>query len=114
MPDIMYVGKSEGDYFELFHYLADGNRPVLEILINPDNEIWVAGVSGFGVGIPQLTKGTVHRHKDEQLEDAGIDTEHVCLRAIASYVVPRIATLMARVYCPNVKTKTDEKADGKS
>jgi len=100
MADITYVGKSEGDYFELFHYLADGNRPVLEILVSPDDKIWISGVDGHGNGIPQETKGEAHRHTDDELEAVGIDTKYVCLGAVAAYVVPRIATLMGRVYCP--------------
>lgn len=106
MPDITYVGKSEGDYFELFHLLADGDasgsgrRPVMEVLVDPEDKIWVSGVAGYGVTVPQETKGTVHRHTDEELEAAGIDSQHVCLGAVMSYVVPRVATLMARVYCP--------------
>lgn len=107
MPDITYVGKSEGDYFDLFHLLADGTdestrRPVMEICISPDNEIYVSGVNGYGVLVPMLTKGKVHRHTDAELEQAGIDTEYVCLGSVMAYVKPRIATLMARVYCPNV------------
>jgi hypothetical protein len=105
--DMMYVGRSEGDYFEVFHYLADdqskerdgsGNRPVLEILVCPENKIWIAGVNGLS--IPQETNGRAHRHIDPQLEDAGIDTEHVCIASIIKYIVPRAATMMARVYCP--------------
>lgn len=109
MPDITYVGKSEGDYFELFHLMADGasdgsnRRPVMEVLVSPDDKIWISGVDGYGVIVPQETKGTVHRHKDDELEAAGVDTEHVCLGAVMAYVVPRIATLMARVYCPATK-----------
>jgi len=104
--DITYVGRSEGDYFDLYHFLADGQRPVLEILIDPANAIWVAGVTGLSV--PQVTKGQVHRHTDEELAAAiGEDNATtICLGSIAAYVVPRIATLMARVYCPvteNVK-----------
>ena len=87
MPDITYVGSSEGDYFELFHLLADGNsdgtnrRPVLEILISPDNKIWIAGVEGHGNGIPQETKGEVHRHTDAVLAaELGYDNAtHVCM-----------------------------------
>jgi hypothetical protein len=96
--DITYVGKSEGSYFDLFHYLADGNRPVLELLVCPENKIWIAATTGLSV--PQETKGVVHRHKDEELEAAGVDTEYICHGSIAAYVVPRIGTLMARVYCP--------------
>lgn len=96
--DITYVGKSDGDYFELFHFLADGGRPVLEILVDPEDKIWISGVTGLT--IPQVTNGEVHRHKDDEFEAVGIDTQHVCLGAIAAYVVPRVATLMARVYVP--------------
>lgn len=109
MPDITYAGKSEGDYFDLFHLMADGSsdgenrRPVLEILISPDDKIWIAGVDGYGVMVPQETNGKVHRHTDEEFEAKGIDTEYVCLGAVAGYIVPRIATMMARVYCPKAK-----------
>lgn len=113
MPDITYAGQSDGGTFELFHLMADGDsdgqnrRPVLEILVDAEDKIWVAGVPSATVGLPatlpQVTKGTVHRHTDEQLEVAGIDTSYVCLGAVAAYVVPRIATLMARVYCPVIK-----------
>ena len=105
--DIVYVGKSDGDYFELFHYLADGGRPVMEILIDPENKIWVSGMTGLS--IPQVTKGEVHRHTDEYFEIAGIDSEYICLGSIAAYVVPRIGTLMARVYCPADATKETKK-----
>jgi hypothetical protein len=100
--DITYVGKSDGDYFDLFHVIVDG-RPVMEILVCPENTVWVAGVSGFGVAVPQQTAGVVHRHRDEWFEQNGIDSEHVCLGSIRAFVVPRIASLMARVYCPTTQ-----------
>lgn len=107
MPDITYVGRSEGDYFELFHLMADGEtgtglyrRPVLEILVDPTNSIWIAGVGGYGVLVPQITDGRAHRHQDEEFEALGIDTNHVCLGSIVAYIIPRVATFMARVYCP--------------
>lgn len=107
IPDITYVGKSEGGYFDLFHMLADGDdsdgsnrRPVLEILVSPDDRIWIAGVGGYGVAVPRETGGVAHRHRDEDLEAAGIDTEYVCLGAVMAYVIPRVASLMARAYCP--------------
>lgn len=106
MPDITYVGKSEGESFDLFHYLADGNRPVLEILVDSDDKIWIAAVpTEYGpllATLPQQTKGEAHRHTDEQLAQAiGFENATtICIGAIAAYVVPRIATLMARVYCP--------------
>lgn len=100
MSDITYVGASEGDYFELFHLLSDGDRPVMEILVDPYDRIWIAGVEGYGVAVPQLTDGTIHRHADEELETHGINTRFICLGAVMAYVVPRAAELMARVYCP--------------
>ena len=109
MPDITYVGKSDGDYFDLYHLLADGDsngqnrRPVMEILIDPFDQIWVCGVNGLS--IPQVTKGKVHRHTDHELAEAiGDDNAtEICLGAVVNYVHPRIATLMARVYCPQEK-----------
>lgn len=91
--DVTYVGKSEGDYFDLFHFLADGDRPVLEVLVDPYDQIWICGVTGLS--IPQVTLGKTHRHS---IVD-GVEPV-ICLKSVATYVVPRIATLMARVYCP--------------
>jgi hypothetical protein len=101
--DVTYVGKSDGDYFDLFHYLDGEGEPVLEIAVCPDMKIWIAGVRGFGVAVPQETSGRAHRHRDEWFEKNGIDTSYVCLGSIAAYVKPRIATLMGRVYCPSHK-----------
>lgn len=107
--DITYVGESDGGSFELFHYLADGNRPVMEILIDREDKIWISKV---GEGVPQITKGEVHRHTDEELGEflGKENVSFVCLGAIAAYVVPRIDTLMARVYCPNEARKSFDAA----
>lgn len=101
--DITYVGTSGGGSFELYHFLADGNRPVLEILVDRDDKIWICKI---GEDMPQVTKGEVHRHLNEELAPViGVENAtEVCLGSIAAYVVPRIATLMARVYCPRVHT----------
>ena len=104
MMCITYVGRSGGDYFDLFHVLSeDDERPVLEILVSPDNVIWIAGVTGLSV--PRETDGRVHRHRDAQLEEHGIDTEYVCLGSVAAFVRPRIAELMARVYVPTTSQR---------
>lgn len=118
MPDITYVGKSEGDYFDLYHLLADDQspkrdgserRPVLEVLVCPENKIWVAGVTGLSV--PQETHGRVHRHTDAELAKhiGEANATEICLGAVAAYVIPRAVTLMARVYCPHHKN-TDTNA----
>lgn len=117
MPDITWVGKSEGDYFDLYHLLADGDsdghnrRPVLEVLVSPDNKIWIAGCAGYGVPVPQETNGKVHRHVDAVLaEHIGEDNAtEICIGSVAQYVLPRIATLMARVYCPATEKAQAEK-----
>jgi hypothetical protein len=98
--DLTYVGMSDEGY-EQFHLLADGNRPVLNVMIDATDAIWVSALDdGVAINVPQRTKGVVHRHTDADLEASGIDSSHVCLGAVASYVVPRAVTLMARVYCP--------------
>lgn len=97
--DLTYAGEKNG--FELFHLLSDGDRPVLEVLIDQEDAVWVAATDTTLVtALPQRTKGVVHRHTDADLEALGIDSKHVCLGAVAAYVVPRAVTLMARVYCP--------------
>lgn len=98
MDDITYVGQSEGNYFTLYHYLADGGRPVMEILVDPDNEIWIAGVTGLS--IPQRTGFHVHRHRDHELEEFGIDTEHICIGSLNVVTSLHIIDFMARVYAP--------------
>lgn len=101
--DITYEGVSQG--WEKFYFRADGDRPVLEILIPGNDRIYVASVKD-GDPVVYETMGMVHRHTDEALEAAGIDTQYICLGSVKSYVVPRIATLMARVYCPSTPVKT--------
>lgn len=98
MTDITYVGRSEGDYFDLFHYIADGDRPVMELLVDPDCNIWIAGVTGLS--IPQDTGFRVHRHRDPELEEHGIDTEHVCMASLVVRTELNIIDWLARVYVP--------------
>jgi hypothetical protein len=107
--DITYV-RQDGN-FEVFHYLADGNRPVLNILVDTLDQIWIAAVEpplNYVTNTPQLTKGVAHRHTDEVLQTMGVTLETVCLQSIAAYIVPRIGTMMARVYCPNTAKNSTE------
>lgn len=104
--DVTYVGESDGDYFSLYHMLADGGRPVMEILVDPDDQIWICGTTGLS--IPQQTVGTAHRHRDDDLAPiiGEVNATTICLGSIMAYVRPRALDLMARVYCPvndNVK-----------
>lgn len=116
MPQIDYVGTNPLGYDE-FHLMADGNsdgsdrRPVLGIYVDTDDRIWISGVSdalNF-----QSTNGTVHRHDMDEIAAAdpematmmdlcGAVHNGICMGALAAYVVPRVATLMARVYVPKV------------
>ena len=106
--NLTYVGKDESDN-DLFHYLADGNRPVMVIAVQPHNDsVWIGPVDAKGWQM-QKTKGVVHRHpldeSDEILSQAilGVSATDVCVGSIMQYILPRIATMMARVYCPQVK-----------
>lgn len=115
-----YVGKSEGDVFALFHYCADGksdgshSRPVLEVLVDDEDQIWVAAIptkfTPFLGTMPQRTNGSAHRHPLNQLDvETAMDlsitgyvepTTGICVASVLAYVHPRLATLMGRVYCP--------------
>lgn len=120
MEGLHYAGESDGGSFHLFHYLADGksdgtdSRPVLEVLVDSDDRIWVAGIATDDapllVTLPQRTNGSVHRHPLGELDDETAvmlnvtgsvePVSGICVSSVYAYVYPRIATLMARVYCP--------------
>jgi hypothetical protein len=115
MPQIDYVGTNLR--YDEFHLMADGNsdgsdrRPVLEIYVAQDNKIWIAGVEKPETF--QATNGEVHRHDMDDIAAADPETamlmdlcgavhNGICMGALTAYVIPRIATLMARVYVPKV------------
>lgn len=107
--NITYVGANGSDH--LFHFLADGDRPVLEIYVDenaasnsdkPNLPIRINGV-GHPLDNVQVTKGLTHAEPVHAVKDGqdGIEL-HICVGCLASYVLPRIVTLMARVYVPTV------------
>lgn len=112
MAGLAYVGENAGSH--LFHFLADGDRPVLEIYVDvkditdmtADLPIYINGV-GRPLDDRQITKGLARLTMVESPADAdGIPTGIMIVpdpRLVAIYVVERIHTLMARVYVP----KTD-------
>jgi len=101
--DIKWIRRDSG--WHTFHMLADGNRPVLAMFVNendPELVIWVGDprlahlIKETWTGAQQ-TLGRAHTHP--KIDESGVTTI-VCIGSIASYVLPRIATLMARVYLP--------------
>jgi len=94
---VSYVGKSEGDYFDLYHVVVE-DRPVLEILIDPEHYVWIAGMTGLSV--PQQTGVRIHTHTDPEFEAAGIDTEMICFGGLVALAHLHGITWMARVYVP--------------
>ena len=104
--NLTYAGKDNENNSDIFHFLADGNRPVLQIVVDSQDRMWIGPVKCLGWEM-QLTKGTVHRHPtdeaDEILANAmNLPVTDICMDAVVNYIVPRIATMMARVYCPKV------------
>lgn len=108
--DIQYV--TEHEKTVVYNYMCDGNRPVLRILVHTETlQIWVAAYdTSFVSAMPQKTNGIAHTHVDEDLAaEIGLENATIiCMGSVASYVVPRIGTLMARVYCPAPKVKTSK------
>lgn len=110
MAGLAYVGeKNAGTH--LFHFLADGDRPVLEIYVDVKNTtdmdaelpIYINGV-GKPMSDRQITKGLTRL---TIIESGTSDTEVPSgimiipdMRYIAIYVIERVHTLMARVYVP--------------
>jgi hypothetical protein len=108
--DIVYVDEIRDDLtgmsiWSRFHYLDDGLRPIMEILVDWKGNIWVAGIDTeitHDSVLPVLTKGMTHRHVDDALakELGEENASEVCRDGLITYVLPRIATLMARCYVP--------------
>lgn len=112
MAGLAYVGENAGSH--LFHFLADGDRPVLEIYVDVKDTtdmdaelpIYINGV-GKPLDDRQATKGVTKLAMIESPADAdGIPSGIMVipdLRFVAIYVVERIHTLMARVYVPKAE-----------
>lgn len=101
--DLVHVGKNGNDH--LIHFTGDGDRPLLEIYVEekPNDIDAKLPIRINGVGHPldnvQVTAGL--SHVTVSADENGV-TKSVCLNCIATYVVPRIHTLMGRVYVPKV------------
>ena len=104
---IEWVSKTAG--WHTFHCLADDMRPIMALFVNendPDCAIWIGDIRmahmiGETWNFAQITKGRTHLHVDHDITDEGV-TRHVrvCPGPIVQYIVPRSATMMARVYVP--------------
>jgi hypothetical protein len=93
--NMQYVGENAG-MFKIY-FLADGDRPVLEIsVMKTDGSVKVGRVDGPLDDI-LATKGMTHI-VDVITENGA--SKLPCMNCLAVYVVPRIVTLMARVYAP--------------
>lgn len=103
--DIVYVGASGTDH--LIHFLADGDRPILEIYVDEKDVVdeqdgqQMLRIRINGIGRPlddiQPTRGTTHTLA--KIDENGVETR-ICVTCLARYIVPRIATMLARVYVP--------------
>lgn len=98
--NIKHAGQVNGRH--RFDVLADGNRPVLEVFVNESTDedarlpIFVKGV-GKGLDDLQATKGTTHAVV--KIDESGAQV-WICVNCMVRYLVPRLVTLMARVYVP--------------
>lgn len=122
MPTVEYV-QTWGQTGERFRLVTDGGtRPAMEILVDSDNSIYVAPIvhDNLVPGTCVLqTKGKVHRHDSDQpilaedgtpapdfeqiiIKNHVLSPTGVCMSSIYSYVMPRVATLMARCYAPQL------------
>lgn len=105
MADLRYVGSSDNRH--LFHFLADGDRPALEIYVNakPGEDKLPIFINAVGAPLDDMqeTKGLTHMTSklDTDVDGAPLGvTPLVCINCLAGYIVPRIHTLMTRVYVP--------------
>ncbi len=96
MVDITYV--TDQTPFAVYALMADGERPVLEILVHyGTHEIFVAAMdTTFVSGMLVKTDGIAH-------VDPGDPADVLCLGSLRQYVLPRAVDLMASVYVPNLE-----------
>lgn len=93
-----------------FHCLADGGRPVLVVYVDDvpgasEQLPILIGAVGADPSSAQSTLGVTHADVKPITDPSGdvIGVERrVCVKHIARYVVPRTATLMARIYVPKI------------
>lgn len=108
MDGIAYVGETKGRH--KFHFLADGDRPVLEVYVDladtkpgvEEMPIYINGID-FPEQKMQVTKGLTKMIPVAQVDDDGIPDGVTVVpdpALIVAYIVPRTATMMARVYVP--------------
>lgn len=102
---IIHVGVNGSDH--LFHLIADGGRPVLEIYVDENDPTYVIRINAVGASLDNIQSTKGHTHTDLQYtEDVnGIPDgvkPFICIACIGTYVIGRIPTLMARVYLPKV------------
>ena len=88
-----------------FHMLADGNRPVLDVYVADmiNQEKMPILINRHGAPFADTLKTLGETHADVQLTvvdgQEGL-TRTMCEACIVTYIVPRTATMMARVYLP--------------
>lgn len=104
LDGLEYLGVHGGDH--VFNGMADGDRPVIVIYVkDSDDDDEQLPIRINGVGNPpddvQETHGITHM--TAEITDDGV-TRMPCIKCIAGYMIPRIATMMARVYIPQSKS----------
>jgi hypothetical protein len=107
MDNVVYVDSiAKTDCIEhLFRCLADGDRPVLDVIVietpgTKEMPILIKAV-GASRNLAQETKGITHGEPVMAVKN-GLDGLMIvpCIKCIVNYIVPRTATMMARVYVP--------------
>ena len=98
----------------IFHIMADGDRPILEIHVDatPGAETLPILINAVGAPVEnaQRTKGLTVIDSIPSTDSDGMPTGMTAIpnvMGIASYIVPRIHTMMARVYVPKVNVSSE-------
>src|SRR5687768_1995141 len=90
---------------DVYAWVGDGGRELLYVGVDTDTlQLFIAPVTTLPIDLMdsdmwKLTKGRAHTHETDIGEgDDPVPVTEICLSSIMRYMMPRIATMMGRVY----------------
>lgn len=103
MDNIRYNSKLSAGTTHVFDCTADGDRTIMYVVVEDVTgaEELVIKIMPIGFSVDQAQDTLGRTHVNVALDENGAQ-RHVCSNCIATYIVPRTATMLARLYVPHL------------
>lgn len=103
MDNIRYNTALSTGTTHVFDCTADGDRTIMHVVVEDvvGTEELVIKIMPIGFGTDQAEDTLGRTHVRVTLDENGTQ-RHVCSNCIVSYIVPRTATMLARLYVPHL------------